>query len=151
MTYTNGLSFLPKTDITQNDIVTLCNLLNNHNQFKDICTFEPEPITEGGIIFKYINGEDKWYKSMRLGLNGRDWPNVDKTPMINWLNGTKVIIKKDVRFDTYLKSFRFAPEFTQEELKVFEECFNKINVYRVSRMVGKARLKRPKDCRYGGE
>jgi len=150
MTYTSGLSFKTKKDITQNDIITLCNLLNNHELFNNICTFEPEPITEGGIIFKYINGDQEWYKSMRLGLDGKDWPlSSINNPMVNWLNNNDIIINKDVRFNTYLKSFRNTPVFTQEELKVIEECFNKINVYRVSRMVGKARLKRPNNPKYG--
>lgn len=147
MTYTNGLSFITKKEITKNDIVTLCNLLNNHNLFNGVCTFEPEPITEGGIIFKYVNGEYEWYKSIRF--HSCNWCYITDNPMINWLNNNDIVFNKDVRFNTYLKSFRNAPVFTQEELKVFEECFNKIDVYRVSRMVGKARLTRPKNCKYG--
>ena len=147
MTYTNGLSFLTKKEITKNDIITLCNLLNNHNLYKDVCTFEPEPITEGGIIFKYNNAEPEWYKSLRFSFC--NWCYIRDKPMVNWLNNNDIVFNKDVRFNTYLKSFRNAPVFTQEELKVFEECFNKINVYRVSRMVGKARLKRPKNPKYG--
>jgi hypothetical protein len=148
MTYTNGLTFITKKDITQNNIITLCNLLNNHELFNGLCTFEPEPITEGGIIFKYINGEQEWYKSMRLGLSGKDWPWICN-PMVSWLNNNNIIIKKDIRIYTYLKSFRNAPVFTQDELRAIEECFNKIDVYRVSRMVGKARLKRPTNPKYG--
>lgn len=143
MTYTNGLTFKTKRNITQHDIITLCNLLNNHKLFAGICTFEPEPITEGGILFKYIN-KNKYenYKSMRLGLFVGVWPLIKDNVMISWLNNNNILIKKDVRIYTYLKSFRKAPVFTQEELKAIEECFNKIDVYRVSRMVGKARLKR---------
>ena len=69
--------------------------------------------------------------------------------MVKWLNNNDIVFNKDVRFYTFLKSFRDAPVFTQEELKVFEECFNKINVYRVGRMVGKKRLKRPANPKYG--
>ena len=147
MTYTSGLSFKTTREITKNDIVTLCNLLNNHELFKDVCTFEPEPITEGGIIFKYINGENDWYKSMRMYCC--NWSYITDDPMIKWLNNNDMVFKKDVRFNTYLKSFREAPVFTQDELRAIEECFNKIDVYRVSRMVGKERLKRPQNCKYG--
>ncbi len=48
-TYTKGLSFKTTKEITKNDIVKLCNLLNNRDEYKDICTFTPEGITEGGI------------------------------------------------------------------------------------------------------
>ena len=55
MTYTCGYAIQMNEDVTKNDFVVLCELLNEHSIFKDICTFEPEPITEGGIIFRFIN------------------------------------------------------------------------------------------------
>ena len=48
-TYTSGLTLKTKQKITKNDVITLCNLLNNKDEYSNLCEFQPEGITEGGI------------------------------------------------------------------------------------------------------
>ena len=60
-TYCDGLKFKTEKIITKNDIITMCNLLNSRDEYlSQLCTFEPEPITEGGIVFKF-NNNSEWY------------------------------------------------------------------------------------------
>ena len=69
-TYTLGLTLKTKQKITKNDIIILCNLLSNKDEYSNLCEFEPEGITEGGILFKFnknnVDYKKEWYKSVRL-------------------------------------------------------------------------------------
>lgn len=63
-TYCHGYKLFTTKCITTHDITTLCQLLNekfNHTLYM----FLPEPITEGGIIFK---GLESGYKSLRFNV-----------------------------------------------------------------------------------
>jgi hypothetical protein len=142
MTYTGGFSIKTLNYVTKGNIVSLCTSLNEDPLFKDICIFEPEPITEGGIIFRYINGGTKWYKTMRferayltpIGINQIDWPYVNKNVMEEWSNDNWVILDKDCQYGTFLKSSCGAPQFTIEELQTFEKHFNKFGIERCNEM-----------------
>lgn len=143
-TYTKGLSFKTTKEITKNDIFKLCNLLNNRDEYKDICTFTPEGITEGGIKYNFINN-DKFYKSIRFGIynNGickGEWYWVNENVMTEWNNNDDIIFPINDKFSTHLKAFHGAPVFTIDELKVIEECFNKIGIKRVGRYMAKKHL-----------
>lgn len=137
----DGFYIQPQKTITKNDIITMCELLNQHDFYKDICSFEPEPISEGGIVFKFINNPYDYYKSMRIyfsktyGYNDGEWYSINKDVMNEWKNNDDIIAKKSKRkqIRTFLKSFRNAPIFTKEELKIWENCFEKIGFKRVSK------------------
>ena len=58
-TYTEGFSVKTKRPITKNDIINLCDVLESKNEYINVCHFEPEPITEGGIIFKFKDDSKK--------------------------------------------------------------------------------------------
>lgn len=142
--YTDGFYIESKKTITKNDIITMCELLNQHDFYKDICTFEPEPITEGGIVFKFINNPNNWYKTMRIffiNQNDCQWYSVNKDVMNEWKNNDDIIAKNNKKkIRTFLKSFRNAPRFTQDELKIWEDCFNEIGFFRVGRYPYKKNL-----------
>ena len=97
-TYGRGFSLECNNIITKNDIIKMCKLLNEKDEYKDICEFKPEGISEGGIVFKFKNNsENKWYKSVRLCLNYCDdgYNRNGKWYWINemlWMNGQIIMI-----------------------------------------------------------
>ena len=120
ITYTTGLKLKTEKIITKNDIITLCNLLNNRDEYSNVCEFEPEPITEGGILYKFKNSDNKFYKSVRFHYFNHDveWYTVDgRTVMSEWCGNNDIIINKNIKFILFLKSFHRAPLFTIDELK----------------------------------
>lgn len=146
-TYTNTLGLNLKTEriITKAHIITLCELLNKEEQYSNLCEFQPEGITEGGILFKFKdNLDNKWYKSVRLcvnssGSNGK-WYWVDDNYLSEWTGNNDIIFDKNNKFTLVLKSFNGAPLFTLEELKIWEECFNKIGIIKVGKYPSKKSL-----------
>ena len=94
ITYTKGLTLKTQNVITKNDIINMCELLNNNDKYINLCKFEPEPIPEGGIVFKFKD-DIKWYKSVRLGVsyypsNGK-WYEINNNVISEW-NGNNDII-----------------------------------------------------------
>lgn len=139
-TYTQGISFKCNNCITKNDIITVCNLLNEQNEYLNLCEFQPEGTSKGGILFIYKD-DNRWYKSVRFSnyTNGK-WYWIDKNVMTEWNNNSDIIFEKDTRFDTFLKSFYGAPLFTLEELKIFEYCFKQVGIIKVGRYPSKKSL-----------
>ena len=143
MTYTNGLTFKTTKVITKDDILTMCKLLNEEDIYLDLCEFEPEAISEGGI--KFIFNDENWYKSVRLcvnsGTTNGKWYHVKNNVLDDWNGKNDIVFQANTTFSTFLKSFHGAPLFTVDELKVWERCFNEIGVQRKGRYPGKQRLK----------
>jgi hypothetical protein len=144
-TYTNGLRLKTKRVITKNDIITMCNLLNNREEYSNVCEFQPEGITEGGIFFKFKNNIDKkWYKSVRLcvncGLSRGEWYSVNENYLSEWYGNYDIVLPENSNFTLFLKSFYGAPVFTIEELKIWEECFNQIGIVKVGKYPSKKSL-----------
>lgn len=109
ITYTQGLTLKAEKNITKNDIITMCKLLNGKNEYFNLCEFQPEPITEGGIVFKFKDGSNtKWYKSVRLGIRGK-WPRIPNNVMTDWNENNEILIETNYKFTTFLKSFHGAP------------------------------------------
>jgi len=101
--------------------------------YKGICTFEPEPITEGGIVYRFnethLTPDGKpWFKTVRIRYD--EWHKVDSNVMTEWENDAEVLIDNATKVYTFLKSFRGAPVFTRKELKVWEEGFMDIGLER---------------------
>jgi hypothetical protein len=169
-TYEQGMKLTAMKQITKGDMVTLCRDLNT--KYVDIgLTFEPEPITEGGIVYKFTKHPDNSetprdkYKSIRMNFNyplikyknsfiqfrdikhhnvstrflkqkevdhlvGKDfsWQPITPNVMELWENNDDVILEKGLTLTTHLKAFRGAPVFTENELKVFGECAERIGL-----------------------
>jgi hypothetical protein len=70
-TYTQGMNLTAMKPITKGDMISLCKELND--KYADIgLTFEPEAITEGGIVYKFPDNRDirrNKYKSIRMYFN----------------------------------------------------------------------------------
>ena len=149
VTYTAGLKLKTDRIITKHDIITMCKLLNHQKEYSNLCEFQPEGITEGGILFKFKDNADnidnRWYKSVRLcvknGQSEGEWYFVGDNCLSEWNENNDIIFPKNNKFILFLKSFNGAPLFTQEELKIWEECFNKIGIIRVGRYPSKKSLK----------
>lgn len=144
-TYTSGLHLKCNKIITKNDIINMCNLLNNKNEYLNLCDFKPEGISEWGIVFKFKDGFDnKWYKSVRLCVNngnsGGKWYFINENVMTEWYENNDIIFNENSKFTIFLKSFHGAPLFTLNELKIWEECFNKIGIVKVGKYPSKKSL-----------
>ena len=51
-TYTSGMYLTATKDITKRDFVSFCKDLNSQHEVTGL-KFEPEQITEGGIVYKF--------------------------------------------------------------------------------------------------
>ena len=146
-TYTKGITFKTEKDITKNDIITMCNLLNNKDDYINLCVFEPAAISEGGIVYKFKNNNNKWYKSVRLCVkkdySKGEWYWINKNVINEWIENNDIIFNKDNTFTIFLKSFHGAPVFTLDELKLWENCFNEIGIVRVGKYPTKKSLITP--------
>ncbi len=148
-TYTIGLTLKTERIITKDDIITLCKLLNSKDQYSNLCEFQPEGITEGGILFKFKdNLDNKWYKSVRLcvshGESRGKWYWVNDNYLSEWTGNNDIIFDENNKFTLFLKSFRGAPIFTLEELKIWEDCFNQIGIIKVGKYPSKKSLMHPR-------
>ena len=145
ITYTCGLTLKTERIITKDDIITMCKLLNSKDEYSNLCEFQPEAISEGGILFKFNNLDNKWYKSVRLcvgkGRNKGKWYLINDNVLSEWNGNNDIIFDKNDIFTLFLKSFDGAPLFTIEELKIWEECFNQIGVVNVGKYPSKKSLK----------
>ena len=149
ITYCSGFDLKPKRIITKNDMVNICNDLNN---IFDECTFIPEPITEGGILFfknkPYIDNAIEPYKTMRFGSCREtkwDWVNPDDV-MAKWKDNNDVIFtpyirnKSNSKISTFLKAFDGAKPWTQEELIIFKRVFLQNGIETTTRLPAKKNL-----------
>ena len=137
-TYTHGLTLKTLKIITKNDIITMCNLLNNRDEYINLCEFKPEGISEGGIIFNFKNcNNDNWYKSVRLCVNNDNakgnWDWINDNVINEWTENNDIILDKNKSIKIFLKSFNGAPVFTIDELKIWELCFNQIDIIKVGK------------------
>ena len=114
-TYEHYKTIYTTRDITKADIVNICssltvefkkNELGNHE-------FEPEPITQGGIIFKSFAYRP--YKTMRFNGNTM-WPWID----CEWTENDKtIVLVKQKSIGLFLKAFYDAPKWTPKEKDIF--------------------------------
>ena len=141
-TYSSGLTFKTEKIITKNDIINLCKSLNNNAEYSDICYFEPEAITEGGLIFKFKENPD-WYKSIRIHVDCQGdgkWYQINENVIDEWTDNNDIIFNNKTKFSTFLKSFRGAPPFTIKELKIMEGSFSDIGIKRTGKYPTKKSL-----------
>ena len=144
-TYTIGLTLKTERIITKDDIITMCNLLNSKEEYYNLCEFQPEGISGGGILFKFKgNLGNNWYKSVRLcvshGESKGKWYWINNNYLSEWSGNDDIIFDKNNKFTLFLKSFYGAPLFTLEELKIWEECFNQIGILKVGKYPSKKSL-----------
>jgi len=156
-TYCSGFILKSIKNISKKEFVLLCHNLqykfNNYYNTNEY-SFSPECITEGGIVFNNFNNETK-YKTMRMYFTDeKGWTRIKNLyGFINndikeeWKNDENILINNNVYIGTYLKSFRDAPKYTNNELKIFKECFENIGLY-IEKLPTKKELKRLKNSSY---
>lgn len=137
-TYCSGPELFSLKNISKREFVELCiNLENEFNNFYNTkeYSFSPECITEGGIIFNNFNEYNtNGYKTMRIyfikepGGIKKLYGYINKNIKNEWINEESILIEKNKNLGTCLKSFKNAPEWTNEELKIFENCFKKFGL-----------------------
>ena len=136
-TYTSGLTLKAEKDVTKKDILCICEMLSSHPEYNASCHFEPERISEGGIIYKF-NDTNGWYKSIRF-RNGAKWPWIKDIE--EWIDSSDIIFDANTEFTMLLKSFHGAPVFTHDELEIWENILNTIGIKRIGKYPSKKYLK----------
>jgi hypothetical protein len=116
-TYCAGFNFKPLTSVTKSDLIHITDRLGD--VFGKGWKFEPEAITEGGIIVKEWPGKTpSMYKSMRFRLGGIrkwSWPPVLDEHRMEWEHSNEIVwpaLSNRPRKDwcrTYIKAFDYAP------------------------------------------
>lgn len=171
-TYATGFRLRCERDVRRRDIVQFCNWLSRQDEFLGRCTFEPESITEGGIVYRFSAPEHpKWYKSVRLRCYPRSvrakapqgpterrvraalreeremegWPWIHGDAMEEWRDSDATIFAEGEEIQTVLKSFHGAPAFTEEELIAWEHGLCLIGV-RVAKRARKCDLRDPENA-----
>jgi hypothetical protein len=144
-TYTTGLTLKTTKIITKGDIISMCMSLNSKEEYSDLCEFEPEGITEGGIVYKFKDGgDDNRYKTVRLrvssGCSGGKWYWINENVMSEWSESNDMVFDTNKKFTIFLKSFHGAPLFTLAEIKIWEACFNEIGIVKVGKYPSKKSL-----------
>ena len=103
MTYTYGFSFVVGKDVTKSEFIELCELLTNEVFFNNEYIFEPEPITEGGIIYRPVNNIENVfkYKSIRFHNQKSTWPRINTEVLKEWRKNDDILFYKGYKFDTF--------------------------------------------------
>jgi len=151
-TYCSGFQLVAIKNISKKEFVELCNNLQdefNYYYNTNDYSFKPECISEGGIVFNNFNEVCK-YKTMRIFLTDKDtiggrreklYGVINENIKDEWINDESVLIEKDKYLRTYLKSFHNAPQWTNDELKIFQKCFNNIGLI-INKLPTKKELKK---------
>ena len=129
----SGYTLGTKANFTNHDLLQLCQFLNrkfNDKYETDEYSFLPERITEGGIIWDQYPKKEG-YKTMRIFFN--NYPFVDElykeeTILIHDQCRKIPTNSKNTALWTRYKAFQGAPLWTQEELILFNECFEEIGL-----------------------
>lgn len=152
VTYTEGPRLGFNQPLTKGDYHSICEELSNRfnktfsNGEEDSYIFQPEPITEGGIVMVQFPGKkDQMYKSIRHHIRTEsfanvDWPFIDeKTVMDSWYKNNTIIIPSKTNASTRLKAFYGAPVWTIDELNIIKSVLIK-NGIKVTHMPKKNTL-----------
>ena len=107
-----------------------------HSKFgKDEYEFVPEAITEGGIEWRCWPGKPSevgeddisQYKTIRFRSNRGNWSFVDaETVMSDWRQNPTIIYEDSSCIYTVLKSQQGAPEWTVEEVDIFDDVLSSV-------------------------
>lgn len=120
-------------NITKNDIVNMCYFLKMKYDelYPDMdYNFEPEKISEGGIVFVNLPEKKRCkhaYKTMRFNRSDV-WPWLSDNPKDEWSRCEDVLFHKNELLKIDLRCLYGASDFSDEELTIFEECFEKFNI-----------------------
>jgi hypothetical protein len=137
-TYTAGFSFKTSIPITRKDYINLCLKISEKlNEYygqaeENKILILPEAITEGGIYFSGKNygeaGCGKWYKSLRHVCHNLRWPYINNNVVDDWSASNEILFPANTTADTCLKSFKGAPIWKLDELKIIKSCFEEFGI-----------------------
>ena len=120
----NVFNATPKKDFTKGDFYNLCLMLKT--AFDNKYEFEPQAITEGGIVF--ANLEDNCFKSMKLyGITHNTtygWI-VKGATLSEWKDNNVILCKKDYMLTGNIRAFN-ALKWSHTEIELFAKCFREI-------------------------
>ncbi len=160
-TCTGGYKLVAIRDVTRGDFIQMCERLSQ--LFGEGNEFQPEPITEGGIIWgKWPGCREGEYKTIRIGINhhkfkrrfinecGRkdctvdedEWPTILDDPMIAWKDDDTVLIHESkTPIATFLKAYHGAPTWEKWDLYKIAHVMEEFGLKRKSRVPGMKWLK----------
>jgi hypothetical protein len=133
-----GLKFQPEA-ITEGGIVYKFPDNSPHGEYKTIRMYFNRPTIKRNksfILFDHLDAYRVSQKHLqKLGVDHLvnknkhfHWPCVPVNVMEEWENNNDVILEAGLSIGTYLKAFHGAPVFTEDELKLFGECSEKIGL-----------------------
>jgi len=142
MTYTHGFSFVVSKNVTKAEFIKICELLTNEVFFNNEYVFEPEPISEGGIIYRPVNNTENVfkYKSIRFQHPHGDWPWINTEVLNEWRKSDDILFYEGHKFNTFLKSFGDSPLYTLEELEIIASYFNSFGLSKIGKFPKKKDL-----------
>ena len=129
VTYTLGFKVFFNKAVTRKDLMSLCDevmMSLNPDPFHPTVKVEPEPISEGGLVIRFLN-IPRHYKSMRLHRRWC-WPFITNSSVFEqWRFSDEVLLPASSRREsTFLKAFHGAPTWTLSELLIFKSAFEKL-------------------------
>lgn len=163
-TYTHGYILIFTRSLTKADYINLCgqlsDVLNTLYGITDpasLIHIRPEPITEGGFVFRggpngmYDDANDGDYdykriKTMRHPLGMQEgtpnfpWPRLPDNVEIEWSTSQETVIPTGLVSDTFLKALYGVPVWTWEELRVFQNVFLNFGINTRGGIPSQARL-----------
>ena len=120
------------TAIDKNDILRLCNILNDSPMYKknqkEKIRIKPEEIHGGGIRICFLD-HPTWYKSVHLHIPIGKWVWVENAvfrPEWKTTKGKEILFEKDTLVTFSLHVCNGALSFTREERLLWQECFLQI-------------------------
>jgi hypothetical protein len=137
-TYCLGPVFVAKTNITTKTLISLIDALVI--QFGDGYTFEPEPISGGGILMTHWPGMAEGsccYKTFRFVtcMSGGRWPWIVKEKTLEqWRSEPESVIwqpekfRPPYKFRIFLKAFYGAPVWTKNSIEKVTSAFASIGI-----------------------
>jgi hypothetical protein len=143
-TCTYGFNVKCFNNITKGQFINICRSISAHFSYDQPIDMVPEPITEGGILFKgggyghmYTTG--MWYKTMRIRMENVRWPMIDETTINEWTDNNEILYPAGTKGTTFLKAFSYAPGWTFGELTIFRSVFEAYGI-QVTKMPKKSAL-----------
>lgn len=151
ITACQGPFFIINKDITTKSICSIISKLNK--EFGSEYKWEPEPITEGGIVCTNWPGkEEGQFKCIRFNAKYGRWPHISKDIIDVWENSKEEQViwpKQTEKGWLYLKAYYGAPCWTLHELKIFMRIFETVGIHCSKRSLpSKKELKDTNSCVY---
>ena len=130
-------------DITKDDIMKLCELVNDDIEFNSICEFDinNDSCNDGRILYKYIKTnsysdsfevDKRWNRKMlkflKVGNCGwnTNWPVF--TNKEDWIGNNDIVCRNKQLIDIHFDSYYEAQKFTSKEINIWYKALQTLGL-----------------------